>query len=91
MVIKISTLSCLNYSCSDEGLTLETSAPETTYGDDHKHFNLELSKLHGYSDEELTLDTSTPYTTYIDGGPYLSTIMNDLLNICACMHVYYKL
>ena len=23
----------------------ETSAPYTTYGDDHKHFNLELSKL----------------------------------------------
>ena len=23
----------------------ETSAPYTTYGDDYKHFNLELSKL----------------------------------------------
>ena len=30
---------------SDEGLTLLTSAPYTTYGDDHKPFNHELSKL----------------------------------------------
>ena len=59
--------SCLNYvlyllSCSDEGLTLQTSGPCTTYGDDHKMFNLELSKLHvvpthllSCSDEGLAL------------------------------------
>ena len=33
------------YSCSDKELTLKSSAPYTTYGDDHKMFNLELSKL----------------------------------------------
>ena len=32
-------------SCFDEGLTIQISAPYTTYGDDFKHFNLELSKL----------------------------------------------
>ena len=48
MIINISTLSCLKYSCSDEEdeeLTLKTSAPYTTYGDDHKHFNIKLFKL----------------------------------------------
>ena len=33
------------YSYSDEGPTLKTSALYNTYDDDHKHFNLELSKL----------------------------------------------
>ena len=42
---KYFSLSCLNYSYSNEGLTLKTSAPYTNYGDNHKHFNLELSKL----------------------------------------------
>ena len=45
MIINISTLSCLIYSCFEDGLMLGTSAPYTTYGDDHKNFNLELSKL----------------------------------------------
>ena len=60
-------------SCSYEGLTLQTSAPYTTYGDDYKNFNLELSKLRvvpthllSCSDEGLTLQTSAPYTTYGD-------------------------
>ena len=59
--------------CSDDGLSLHTSAPYTTYGDDYKHFNLELSKLHvvpipllSCSDEGLTLQTSAPYSTYGD-------------------------
>ena len=38
------TMGCPNNSCFDEGLTFKTSAPYTTYGDDHKHFNLRLSK-----------------------------------------------
>ena len=42
--IKILIRRCLNYSYSDEGLTFETSVPYTK-DDDHKYFNLELSKL----------------------------------------------
>ena len=42
---KHSALSSLHYSCSDKEITRETSVSYTAYGDDHKHINLELSKL----------------------------------------------
>ena len=63
MIINISTLSCLNFICFDEGqVTLETSAPYTTYGDDNKISTLSFVNYSCF-DERLTLETSATYTT----------------------------
>ena len=78
MMIVMITLSYLNYSWSDEGIMVKTSALYTTYNDDHKHFSIESCLNYSCSDEGLTLETSAPYTTYGDDHKHFNFELSKL-------------
>ena len=67
---------------SDEGLKGETSAPYTTYSDDHKHSNLKLYKL-----QLLWLRTDSQnvsfFTVYVADYTIFTLKMVILLNLSA--------